>query len=536
MGSRRGGALFFLWLGLLQATGAVRASEASGSYPLSDCVEADQRSCVARFFANDSDRERRNCFPARYLELWNPDVLAELESAPAFLRRADDDSYRRVTAAECGVSPKFLAPLARRMACLDPQTCPSTPERPQLGVALEGGGSKSAPFALGVLAGLQRAGLLERVDVVASVSGGSYAAHYYFSRLMDSWEARQAGALGAAGSPDDWFVDCVPKVYEHHFSETQKSSLRICPKVENDDGRSADGSPACAATRSATSEGTSSGGDTMRQSGVDDAWLPHYQSFMEQVVHYPDLIYPVGSWRRASGIIDNAGAAVNVLGLFALHLVTVPAHHLAHTVFSWPENFAPSREAYRAGIERAYGHTPATWRDALDKGPNWLPAGSQEEPHSMCDPVWKDEAEPIRRRGSHNLARLGCAYRDARARRSGSGAAATAAENIPLWITGSANTAGRSLSSWLTTPDRDALRLLFETSPLGQGSGTFGWADVPFGRWLLRDAAGASAAFLDDEQREFGKPPLRTLMSFGLHLFNLNWGTDIPNFAVWDER
>lgn len=60
-----------------------------------------------------------------------------------------------------------------------------------LGIALSGGGSKSAPFAMGVLAGLHDIGLLlPNVDdnapkqvIVSSVSGGGYAAYHLFAHL-----------------------------------------------------------------------------------------------------------------------------------------------------------------------------------------------------------------------------------------------------------------------------------------------------------------------------------------------------------------
>ncbi|MBK7898768.1 MAG: hypothetical protein KA603_03155 [Azonexus sp.] len=470
---------------------------------------------------SDADREARNCFPARYLELWRRDLPLD-----RFLKRDAVGRYQQVDAEACGIPRGFLDPLQRRTACLDPKSdkC-SDGHPPWLGVALEGGGTKSAPFALGVLAGLQQAGLLDKAEIVASVSGGGYAAHYYFSRLMDAWEARPVPALpGAApdpaavadntrvsvrselpdSGPQAWFRDCIPHSYHCGFAKdlVSKNDPRLCRPVQD--------------------------GDPSKNLGKD------YQ-YWEQIVHYTDLTAPFGSWRRVS-TSDWAGSIGHLVGLFGLQMLTLPAHHLAHTLFSWPENFAPSREAYRAGIERAYGHTTTSWQAAMALAPEWVPPPDPAAAAlTSADPAWDDPAEPLRRRGSHTLERLGYAYRDAQnnCQRDDAGRKAC---GFPLWISGTANTAGRSLESWLVTPERDSLRFLFETTPFSQGSGTFGWADSPYGPWLMRDAAGASAAFLDDEQRRFGTPPWRTLVSTGLHLFNLNWGTDIPNFAVSDER
>ena len=499
------------------------ATLASAQPPLPECNAAKHEGCVAHLFVTDADREARNCFPARYLELWRRDLPLD-----RFLKRDAAGRYRQVDAEACGIPSGFLDPLQRHTACLDPEdkfiNC-NNERPPWLGVALEGGGTKSAPFALGVLAGLQQAGLLDKAEIVASVSGGGYAAHYYFSRLLDAWEARPAPVLpGAArgpaaaadlagtsvrselpdNGPQAWFRDCIPHRYHGGFAAglVSESDPRLCRPVEDR--------------------------DPSKNLGKD-------YRYWEQVVHYTDLTAPFGSWRLVS-TSDWAGSIGHVLGLFGLQLLTLPAHHLAHTVFSWPENFSPSREAYRAGIERAYGHTTTSWQAAMALAPEWVPPRDPAAAHlTPADPAWDDPDEPLRRRGSHTLERLGYAYRDAH-RNCQRDAAGRKACGFPLWISGTANTAGRSLESWLVTPERDSLRFLFETTPFSQGSGTFGWADRPFGPWLMRDAAGASAAFLDDEQRRFGTPPVRTLVSTGLHLLNLNWGTDIPNFAVSDER
>ena len=45
---------------------------------------------------------------------------------------------------------------------------------PLVGLALSGGGIRSATFGLGVLQGLKRLGLFERLDYVSTVSGGGY--------------------------------------------------------------------------------------------------------------------------------------------------------------------------------------------------------------------------------------------------------------------------------------------------------------------------------------------------------------------------
>ncbi len=61
-----------------------------------------------------------------------------------------------------------------RFFATHPKTCPRS--KSLVGVAISGGGPKSAIFATEVLFELQRYGLAEEIDVISSVSGGSYAA------------------------------------------------------------------------------------------------------------------------------------------------------------------------------------------------------------------------------------------------------------------------------------------------------------------------------------------------------------------------
>ncbi|MCJ7665040.1 MAG: patatin-like phospholipase family protein [Desulfobacterales bacterium] len=56
--------------------------------------------------------------------------------------------------------------------------CPKTDDN-FIGVAISGGGSRASVFSTAVLFELQRYGLLQQVDVISSVSGGSFTAAYY---------------------------------------------------------------------------------------------------------------------------------------------------------------------------------------------------------------------------------------------------------------------------------------------------------------------------------------------------------------------
>jgi hypothetical protein len=158
------------------ATEPPAGRQGQGSFPLPHCESPDQTHCVAHLFISDQETGSRDLhrFPRRYLELWDNNVRTE--------------ECRRLTQGSQAESP---GDCLRRLASLSDYFNPAD-QRPGdqiIGVALEGGGSKSAPFALGVLAGLQQLGLFtqKRVGAVASVSGGTYAASFLFNRLLDQY-------------------------------------------------------------------------------------------------------------------------------------------------------------------------------------------------------------------------------------------------------------------------------------------------------------------------------------------------------------
>jgi NTE family protein len=66
------------------------------------------------------------------------------------------------------------------------------PRQPELGLALSGGGFRAAFFHLGVLARMAEVGLLRRVEVISTVSGGSIIGALYYLHVKDLLESRAA--------------------------------------------------------------------------------------------------------------------------------------------------------------------------------------------------------------------------------------------------------------------------------------------------------------------------------------------------------
>ena len=67
---------------------------------------------------------------------------------------------------------------------------------------------------------------MDRVDVVSTVSGGGYAALWYFSRLLNPLEfpRNSLSPFDQKKFTKDFFTDCIPYKYDHYKS-VEKSHL-----------------------------------------------------------------------------------------------------------------------------------------------------------------------------------------------------------------------------------------------------------------------------------------------------------------------
>ncbi len=87
--------------------------------------------------------------------------------------------------------------------------------RPRLAVAMSGGGNRAAAFSIGVLSGLHQIGVLDDVDVISAVSGGSYALswfllQHYYAHELDSTavpEDRRDEELFDPGGPYQKYLE-----------------------------------------------------------------------------------------------------------------------------------------------------------------------------------------------------------------------------------------------------------------------------------------------------------------------------------------
>lgn len=72
----------------------------------------------------------------------------------------------------------------------------------EIGLALSGGGTRAALFAHGIIQGLHDNGLLDKISIISSVSGGGYAAYWL---IANSYQAQKESF-----KQQKIFEDCVP--------------------------------------------------------------------------------------------------------------------------------------------------------------------------------------------------------------------------------------------------------------------------------------------------------------------------------------
>ncbi len=104
--------------------------------------------------------------------------------------------------------------------------------RPKIGLAMSGGGTKSAMFSHGVLHGLQATGVLQELDAISTVSGGGYAAFWYFSHAMEAQRQRtNLAAIFEDCFPYWWLDDRAEEKLRQVFARGKDEALKRGKKV-----------------------------------------------------------------------------------------------------------------------------------------------------------------------------------------------------------------------------------------------------------------------------------------------------------------
>lgn len=449
-------------------------------YPLAGCNDVMLAAARAQV-------ERAGAAPVRS----NENVcVTRLTSSTVNHKDEDDDEERRRLERQA-----LAAEEARLRDALEAPFFPPERKRSHFGIALSGGGTKASSFSIGVLAGLADHELLDRADYLSTVSGGGYAAYFYYAHRL--FPLVRPGDRPRASNAD-LFRDCVSDPTKRASDEvTQRiKSTNYCSRLGMD---------------------SLSSDPSHRQADI------RYQAFLKCT---QDLLRPGYCHMNTTAGYLESGVSMMALGG---NILTFPFSNVANTLFDWGLVTSPSARAYKHGIGISYGSTltrseSVTHADVRDAVQRCGHAGPGTLGLLDCE------------RSGFNAKPVDLTFEELR---NGLLQSRLPGRQLPFWIMNAAAPENRSVFGWLRPGNNDPTNSdMFEMTAVSHGSGRYGYVSAPpsiHGMSVL-DSVAASAAFLDANQLKHTERVKRFGIGSALHLANLDWGYDIANYNVSSGR
>ena len=368
-----------------------------------------------------------------------------------------------------------------------------------LGIALAGGGSKAAAFGSGVLAGMADEDLLDTAQYISTVSGGGYAAYFYYTHKILPGQRRQStGDYQRTPDSKALYRDCqrVP---------TGQATLAVLQRIRlyRDGGCEVD--------------------ELAPGRGEREAEKIKYQMFKRC---QQDILQPGQcSTARTEEDLGISGWALSTT------LLTAPLSWITTVLFDWGIPTSPAANAYRDGIGMAYGTTLTNTRPVLDLGkPGFIDMAVRCPPDAAAFAV---DCTP----GPNNSIPTPMSYNEFL---KGLQSAKAGGSPLPFWIINAVATKNRSGFGWFTNAGKfDTVNSdTFEMTAVSHGSGRYGFVSTNMGihGFDVLMSVGAAAAFLDPNQNVAGGRLLRGPIGVAQRMFNVDWGIDISNYNVSDAR
>ncbi|MGZ0079496.1 hypothetical protein [Methylomonas sp. YC3] len=361
---------------------------------------------------------------------------------------------------------------------LGPQQTAGNPQK--IGLAFSGGGTKAASYAMGVLAAAVQSNGgkgLSQFDAISSVSGGSYASLFLYSKLMLHDQD--------PGNPQitDYFADCMPE----HYSQ-------VLPGYANQTR------PFCNLATQQQKE----------------------QFKFQQYLRCRQDVLQSDCKPGMDGKEDDNEIATGLKLVAETAAIFVP-NFIARTVFDWPVNLSRTRHAYQEGIWSSYAWYPTNsiFVNLEEDIDDINDVADDKQPCYFLHCQANDRAKEARQLTFQQLENTLNSAKDIK---------------YPTWFINATASRKRSFLGWSLPGQRDFTQYTMQMSPYGVRTGLYGdfqmkdsGSDARFDLDLL-DAVTASAAFADANESVFSqKWGLRFFSAIFLHLAGQDWGKDIDN-------
>ncbi len=207
---------------------------------------------------------------------------------------------------------------------------------PKLGLALSGGGQRAASVSVGFLEALHRQKKLEKIDVISSVSGGSYAAYWWYSK--NYWSKTPPSGMQENGTQDDFF---------RRFSYKEDPKLWLCKVREGcKDREPCNEGLQCSEKNKIDRDGIEVC-RTSKQTIYDD--FPYFF----HLFNHGQLVTWYQEDEKILNTIEGRWLEWPLKGIMLSP--TIPLNWMANGVFDMKLNVNPFQAFYRYGIERDYG-------------------------------------------------------------------------------------------------------------------------------------------------------------------------------------
>ncbi len=365
--------------------------------------------------------------------------------------------------------------------------------RPRLGIALSGGGTKAAAFGTGVLAGLDDLGVLDTSDYISTVSGGGYAAYFYFTHKILPLTRTEYKEFRKIPTSGDLYRDCLIIPPKGEAIESLRDRIRKVGGCEK--------------------------GRLLAWEGGEIKIDNRYQAFLrcQQDVFKPGHCAS-GTTTEEWGVQGEAVIA---------SILTIPPAFIATTLFDWGYTISPAARTYQDGIGIAYGSTISDLKK--------LASAENKDVYHIYPCTPSDDGFALD--CTENLLNPDPKEFEFHELRKGMLNAKMSGNPIPFWIMNAAAPKERSIFGWLSKADTATNADIFEMTAVSHGSPRYGYVSAPPALYKMSvlDSVSTSAAFMDPNNLVV-PDVVRGAASTGMHLAAMAWGQDIPNFNTGNAR